>query len=52
MSGIAAAISLFVLLCFLIGLIGKEVNKKTGFPYTPLLLSVGILWGGVAHWLG
>jgi NhaP-type Na+/H+ or K+/H+ antiporter len=27
----------------------KEINKKTHFPYTPMLLIVGLLWGATAE---
>jgi NhaP-type Na+/H+ or K+/H+ antiporter len=36
----------------IIGAICRVINKKTKFPYTPLLLIVGLLLGNLQDYLG
>ena len=42
----------FVVFGLLIGAVLREVNKKTKFPYTPLLIVTGLLLGYLRHYLG
>jgi NhaP-type Na+/H+ or K+/H+ antiporter len=44
--------ALFVVLSLLMGAFFREINKKTHFPFTPMLLIAGIIWGGMAEHLG
>lgn len=45
-------IILFVFVGLLIGGALREVNKKTKFPYTPMLIIVGIIMGNWRESLG
>jgi hypothetical protein len=43
---------LFIFFGLLCGSILREINKKTGVPYTPMLLVLGILLGYFRNDLG
>jgi NhaP-type Na+/H+ or K+/H+ antiporter len=38
------------MLTLFMGLVCKEINKKLGIPYTPLLIVVGALFGATKFW--
>lgn len=42
----------FVFFGLLVGGLLREVNKKTKFPYTPLLILAGLLLGYLRNYLG
>lgn len=33
-----STVILFLIITLTLGMIGREINKKTGFPYTPILI--------------
>lgn len=33
-----STVILFLIITLTLGMIGKEINKKTGFPYTPIII--------------
>jgi hypothetical protein len=41
---------LFVILTIGFGIISREINKKFGIPYTPLLIICGGIVGGFDFW--
>lgn len=43
---------LFIFFGLLCGSLLREINKKTGIPYTPMLLVLGILLGNFRESLG
>ena len=43
---------LFVLAGLLCGILFRELNKKYGLPYTPLLMLLGIILGNVHPYIG
>lgn len=38
---------LFIIITLTIGIVCREIEKRSGFPYTPLLIIFGALVGGV-----
>lgn len=47
-----SAIMLFVLAGLLCGILFRELNKKYGLPYTPLLMLLGVILGNVHPYIG
>ena len=43
---------LFTFVGLIIGGFLREINKKTKFPYTPLVVIAGLIMGHLAHSLG
>lgn len=42
----------FVILSIMIGALGRSINKQTKFPYTPLILLIGLILGYFREILG
>lgn len=42
----------FVIFSITIGAIGRSINKQTKFPYTPLILLIGLVFGYFKDILG
>jgi len=38
-------IMLFIIVSLIVGGVLREVSKRLGIPYSPMLLVVGIFWG-------
>ena len=47
-----ALVVYFVIVSILLGGVARELKKKTGIPYTPILLVFGMLLGAFSHRLG
>ena len=47
-----ALVVYFVIICIIIGGVAREIKKKTGIPYTPMLLVFGMLLGALSSKLG
>lgn len=41
---------LIFFLCILVSIISREINRRIKFPYTPLLIAFGILFGSTNFW--
>lgn len=41
---------LFFIILIFIGMVCKEISKKTSFPYTPLLIIFGAILGSTSIW--
>ena len=52
MSSTVIPISLFVILSLLIGVIFRRICQKIKFPYTPMILIFGLVWGLIIDYLG
>ena len=52
MSSVVIPISLFVLLSLLLGVVFRRISFKINFPYTPMLLVIGLVWGYLIDYLG
>jgi NhaP-type Na+/H+ or K+/H+ antiporter len=53
MSGSAVIpVSLFVFLSLFIGIVFRKIVSYVKFPYTPLILIIGLLWGLLIEYLG
>ena len=48
--GSADYIILFLIIMIFIGLLCREISKKTSFPYTPLLIIMGGILGATSVW--
>lgn len=42
----------FVFFSLLLGCICREISKLWGLPYSPMLLILGLAWGGLEDWIG
>jgi NhaP-type Na+/H+ or K+/H+ antiporter len=46
------SLSIFVFISLLAGVVLRLLSRKTKFPYTPMVLVFGILWGLAADYIG
>jgi NhaP-type Na+/H+ or K+/H+ antiporter len=53
MSGSAVIpVSLFIFISLLLGIIFRRISIATKFPYTPMILIAGLIWGLIVEYLG
>jgi len=42
----------FIFFSLLLGCICREITKMWSIPYSPMLLILGLIWGGLEDWIG
>lgn len=42
----------FIFFSMLLGCICREITKQWSIPYSPMLLILGLIWGGLEDWIG